>query len=74
MIDGLARESLAKTRYLALLAEVGHLATIQDMGLTIYKDLPIIDCSSDGIVTYICSFCEGQNAVLEIKCPTVLKN
>lgn len=74
MKEGMQKESEAKKAYVLMLQEGGHCAAIEDCGLTICKELPILGASPDAIVKFSCKCCENTVRLLEIKCPQQTKN
>ncbi|XP_077503354.1 uncharacterized protein LOC144113849 [Amblyomma americanum] len=74
MNEGLRKEAEAKAFYISNLEKSGHTASIADVGLTIFREVPIVGASPDGIVTSNCECCMGTVRVLEVKCPLQLKN
>ncbi|CAN7993992.1 unnamed protein product [Ixodes hexagonus] len=74
MKAGIANEGKAKKDYLEFLAKHKHLASMREVGFTLSGKLPILGCSPDGVVTFTCECCEGQEVLLEVKCPTKLEN
>lgn len=74
MKEGLRREREAKEFYLSSLQKSGHAASIADVGFAIFREVPIVGLSPDGVVTFDCVCCKGTVRALEIKCPLQLKN
>ncbi|CAN7995713.1 unnamed protein product, partial [Ixodes hexagonus] len=74
MKAGVENEGKAKKAYVDFLASQGHQASLKEVGFSLSKDVPILGCSPDGVVTFACDCCEGQVVLLEVKCPTKLEN
>ncbi|KAH9367308.1 hypothetical protein HPB48_022134 [Haemaphysalis longicornis] len=74
MKEGMQKESEAKKAYVLMLQEKGHSAAIEDCGLAICKELPILGASPDGVVKFSCECCKQTVRLLEVKCPQQTKN
>lgn len=74
MKAGVENEGKAKKAYMDFLASQGHLASLKEVGFSLSKDVPILGCSPDGVVTFACPCCEGEVILLEVKSPAKLEN
>ncbi|KAG0417186.1 hypothetical protein HPB47_005822, partial [Ixodes persulcatus] len=74
MKRGQQKEGTAKEKYLSKLVTDGHCPRIENSGLVIWEQMPIMGGSPDGIVVFECECCRGKRVLLEVKCPEVLQN
>lgn len=74
MRAGVEKEGPAKELYIEKLRAAGHEASIEEVGLLLLKDFPLVGCSPDGIVSFSCHCCKGRKVLLEVKCPGKLEN
>lgn len=74
MKEGTQKEAEAKKAYILTLQKEGHSADIEDCGLTIFRELPILGPSPDGVVKFSCECCKHTVRLLEVKCRQQTKN
>lgn len=74
MKEGTQKEAGANKTYIPTLQKEGHSADIEDYGLTILRELPILGPSPDGVVKFSCECCKHTMRLLEVKCPQKTKN
>ncbi|KAM7303375.1 uncharacterized protein ISCGN_013336 [Ixodes scapularis] len=73
MQRGLSMEGTARDKYVSVVKSRGHACTVEDRGLLIWNEFPVMGCSVDGLVTFTCACCKGEKRILEIKCLNTVK-
>lgn len=71
---GRKREPKAIALYMSLLTADGHCPVLENRGVVIWKDFPVMGCSPDGVMSFDWECCTEKLVLLEVKCPTNLKN
>ncbi|KAG0443760.1 hypothetical protein HPB47_014559 [Ixodes persulcatus] len=74
MQRGLSMEGTARDKYVSVVKSRGHTCTVEDRGLLIGNEFPVMGCSVEGLVTFTCACCKGEKPILEIKCLNAVKN
>ncbi|KAM7290207.1 uncharacterized protein ISCGN_026869 [Ixodes scapularis] len=73
MQRGMSMEGTARDKYVSVVKSRGHTCTVEDRGLLIWNEFPVMGCSVDGLVTFTCACCKGEKRILEIKCLNTVK-
>ncbi|XP_064479388.1 uncharacterized protein LOC135392609 [Ornithodoros turicata] len=74
MREGSAKQHIAEMAYVNYMRCQDHDVDVKKVGLVLYKDIPFIGCSPDGIVEFTCECCASKRVILEIKCPVKIEN
>ncbi|KAL1484348.1 hypothetical protein MTO96_011368 [Rhipicephalus appendiculatus] len=66
MKDGSRKEAEVKLFYMSSLEKSGHAASLTDVGLKVFKDIPFIGASPDVVISFTCECCREKVRALEM--------
>ncbi|KAH9362110.1 hypothetical protein HPB48_002088 [Haemaphysalis longicornis] len=74
MQKGLQKETEAREVYWEVMTADGHGVEVCETGLVIWQHFPLMGCSPDGLVSFLCECFPARQTLLEIKCLVKVAN